>query len=114
MQGTLTVDGASADADRPAIEAALAGSSFFWLDLEGVDGDTAAVLRDSFKFHPLAVEDAANFGQRPKPGDYDAFFYMVVHGAAAGGAETIEVHIFFSERCVVTVRRGECPALLGV
>jgi magnesium transporter len=114
MQGTLTVDGASADADRPAIEAALAGSSFFWLDLEGVDGDTAVVLRDSFKFHPLAVEDAENFGQRPKLEDYDGFVYMVVHGAAAGGAQTIEVHIFFSERFVVTVRHGECPAFLAV
>ena len=111
MHGTLTADGETAPADRPAIEAALAKPSFFWLDLEGVDGDTAAVLRDSFKFHPLAVEDAENFGQRPKLEDYDGFVYMVVHGAAAGGAETIEVHIFFSERFVVTVRRVECVAL---
>jgi magnesium transporter len=111
MHGTLTVDGAASDADRPAVEAALAKGGFFWLDLEGVDGETAALLRDSFKFHPLAVEDAENFGQRPKLDDYDGFVYMVVHGAEQSGGSTIEVHIFFSERFVVTVRRSECTAL---
>ena len=114
MHGTLTVDGAASDADRPAVEAALAKGGFFWLDLEGVDGETAALLRDSFKFHPLAVEDAENFGQRPKLDDYDGFVYMVVHGAEPSGSSTIEVHIFFSEHFVVTVRRSECIALDGV
>ena len=34
-----------------------------------------------FKIHQLAVEDAEQFGQRPKVEDYDDFMYMVVHGA---------------------------------
>ena len=114
MRATLTLDGETTNVDRPAVEAALAKPSFFWLDLEGVDGETAALLRDSFRFHPLAVEDAENFGQRPKLDDYDGFLYLVVHGADPGAAGTVEVHIFFSERFVVTVRRSQCVALDGV
>ena len=47
------------------------------------------LLRDTFGFHPLAVEDAEHFGQRPKLDSYDDFALLVVFGAtlcrAAGG-----------------------------
>src|ERR1039458_8635945 len=36
-----------------------------------------------FAFHPLAVEDAKHFGQRPKVEDFDGFTYLVLHGALA-------------------------------
>jgi magnesium transporter len=106
---------------RPAgvhdIAAALAAGRFFWLDL-AVDpqGDDQAigVLRDVFKFHPLAVEDAEHFGQRPKFDDYDDYGYMVVYGAgdAEGGPQ--EVHIFVAVGYVVTLHHGPCPSLDAV
>ena len=38
------------------------------------------MLSDTFHLHPLAVEDAEHFGQRPKIDEYDDFTYFVVHG----------------------------------
>jgi len=34
------------------------GASCFWLDLDGVEVDPVAPLRDTRTFHPLAVKDA--------------------------------------------------------
>ena len=45
--------------------------------------DDFEILRDVFKFHPLAVEDSEHFGQRAKIDDYDDFVFIVVYGAVA-------------------------------
>jgi magnesium transporter len=76
-----------------------------------IDGSTTDVLLNLFRFHPLTVEDAEDFGQRPKLEDYDDYVYLVAHGAAPDGNGTIEVHIFCSAKYVVTVHRGDCPHL---
>jgi magnesium transporter len=85
------------------------------LDLDGVDSDASRLLLDGFGFHPLAVEDAEHFGQRPKIDDYDDFTYLVVHGAQTGTTSpTVEVHIFYSTHHVVTVHQGACGPLDAV
>lgn len=139
MHGTITTGEQTTDASERSVAEAMEGP-FFWLDLDdGGNPATTALLRDRFGFHPLAVEDADHFGQRPKIDDYDDFTYLVVHGArgddprdgngpgtrgptstpAGSGADsgrgdespTVEVHCFVSERFVVTVRRDPCHAL---
>ena len=40
--------------------------SFRWIDLEDQDGKSLELLKTKFDFHPLAIEDCANFDQRPK------------------------------------------------
>jgi len=114
VDGTLRVDGVDAPATAASVRQAIAGGAFFWLDLgagPSADPEVLDLLANSFGFHPLAVEDAEHFGQRPKLDEYDAFLYMVAHGALPDGSATIEVHIFFSEHYVVTVHRGPCPVL---
>ena len=64
-----------------------------------------------FKVHPLAVEDAQKFGQRPKLEDYDDFMYMVVYGASADQSSTEEVHFIFADHFVVTIHHGMCPIM---
>jgi magnesium transporter len=61
-------------------------------------------------YHALAVEDAEHFGQRPKLEDYDDLAYFVVYGAVHDRDDLVEVHCFYSERRLVTVRRDSCPA----
>ncbi|MGH9091744.1 MAG: magnesium transporter CorA family protein [Acidimicrobiales bacterium] len=115
MHGVLTCEGATADATVEAVEGALAGGSFFWLDLDAADDDTLGdTLASAFHFHPLTVEAALRFGQRPKIEDYDDYWYLVAHGAGAAGRGTTEVHLFFSDRYVVSVHRGRCRALDAV
>ena len=84
---------------------------FFWLDLDGVDDEARDLLLQVFKIHPLAVEDAQNFGQRPKLEDYDDFMYMVVHGASTDPSSTQEVHFIFADHFVVTIHHGMCPTM---
>ncbi|MGD1033058.1 MAG: magnesium/cobalt transporter CorA [Candidatus Dormibacteria bacterium] len=117
MVGKLTdADGQTVDATVDLVRRRLSGKAFFWLDLEGLDEDGATLLRDGFGFHPLAVEDAEHFGQRPKVDDYEGFTYLVVHGARADAGETVttEVHVFHSARHVVTVSRGATEIFAAV
>ena len=72
------------------------------------------ILRDVFKFHPLAVEDSEKFDQRAKLDDYDDFVFIVVYGAVPDEDRLVEVHCFYSERFLVTVHRDEAPAFTEV
>jgi magnesium transporter len=100
--------------NRENVERLLAGDSFFWLDVDQPNEDDYAVLRDVFKFHPLAVEDSEKFGQRAKLDDYDDFVFIVVYGAVPDDDRLVEVHCFYSEKFLVTVHRDEAPAFTEV
>ncbi len=85
-------------------------SEFFWLDLHQPSKDEIAMLREIFALHPLAVEDAEHFDQRPKLDTYDTFVLLVVYGANADEDGLVEVDCFLSERFLITVHRDDCPA----
>jgi len=99
-------------ADRVAIESHLSSGEFFWLDLHAPTEEDFEVLRDVFKFHPLAIEDSETFGQRPKIDDYNDFLFIVFFGASPPPDEDrlVEVHCFYSDRFLVTIRQDEAPA----
>ena len=108
MNGTLTFEGQVSPATRQSVEQRVAAGEFLWLDLDGVDDEARDLLLTVFKVHPLAVEDAQNFGQRPKLEDYDDFMYMVVHGASTDQSSTEEVHFIFADHFVITIHHGPC------
>jgi magnesium transporter len=98
--------------DRVVLESRLTSGEFFWLDLHAPDEQEFSLLREVFRFHPLALEDAEHFGQRPKLEGYDDFVFLVLYGASPPPDEDrlVEVHCFYSERFLVTVRHDEAPA----
>jgi magnesium transporter len=96
------------------VQRLLESGEFFWLDLHQPTQEDFAVLRDTFGFHPLALEDSAHFGQRPKLEDYDDFVFLVLYGAVPDEDRLVEVHCFYSERFLVTVHRDEAPAFTAV
>jgi magnesium transporter len=96
--------------DRATVEELLAGGQFFWLDLDQPQPADFQLLRDVFRFHPLAIEDSEHFSQRAKVDDYDDFIFIVVYGAANDGDRLVEVHCFYSERCLITIHHDDCPA----
>ncbi|HEV2369634.1 MAG TPA: magnesium/cobalt transporter CorA [Acidimicrobiales bacterium] len=107
----LSADGSEHEVTNEAVRQLLGSSTKFWLDLMDPEPATAdALLRDTFGFHELAVEDAEKFGQRPKLDSYDDYSLLVVFGADHLG-QLIEVHCFYSEQYLVTVHRGHCPDL---
>jgi magnesium transporter len=99
-------------ADRATVEARLGANEFFWLDIHAPTEEEFQLLRDLFKFHPLALEDSEQFGQRPKIDEYDNFVFLVFFGAAPPPDEDrlVEMHCFYSDRFLVTVRRDDAPA----
>jgi magnesium transporter len=100
--------------DRESVEQLLARGDFFWLDLDQPSNGDFQILRDVFKFHPLAIEDSEHFDQRAKLDDYDDFVFVVVYGAAPDGDRLVEVHCFYSERFLVTVHKEDCPAFAEI
>jgi magnesium transporter len=103
-------EGAQAGLTREEIERRLRSGRFFWLDLHRPTASDFELLREVFGFHPLALEDSEQFGQRPKADEYDDFVFLVVYGWAPDEDGLVEVHCFFSDRFLVTVRRDEAPA----
>jgi len=96
---------------RPAIERAMEKDTLLWLDLPDTSPDTLALLSEVFKIHPLAVEDAHEFNQRPKVEDYEDFVYLVAYGSVGLDRPMVEVHCFYAEHFLVTVHREEAPAI---
>lgn len=108
----IRADGLPAPAiDRAGIESLLERGELFWLDLHAPDPSELELLRQAFGFHPLAVEDSEQFGQRAKLEEYDDFVFLVVYGWAPDADGLVEVHCFYSERFLVTVHRDHAPAL---
>lgn len=115
MQATLLLaDGTFADASEETVTQAIASEKPFWLDLVDLDAAKTAWLSDIFKFHPLAIEDAEHFGQRPKLEQYDDFVQIVLYGSSDDGKGSVEVHCFYSATYVVTVRRGQSQIMNDV
>lgn len=116
MKGHLITvdDGCDQELSVANIQGLLSSSTDFWLDVASLEeGETESLLAGTFGFHPLAVEDAEHFGQRPKLDSYDGFSLLVVYGSTAPG-KLIEVHCFYGEHYLVTVHRDPCPELAGL
>jgi magnesium transporter len=85
---------------------------FFWLDLESPTDQELELLHRELDVHPLALEDARKFGQRPKIDEYEGFTALVVFGCeddleSEAGLRPVEVHCFYSPHWLVTVHRGQ-------
>ena len=116
MNGHLIrLDGTADDDFKPAdVEQALHAGEILWLDLHDSSAETLALLRDVFDIHPLAVEDAAEFGQRPKIEEFEHFVSLVFFGANTVGQPMIEVHSFVSENFLITLHKEPCAAFEGM
>ena len=112
MNGHLIrIDGTTDDDFKPDdVERALHNDEILWLDLHDSSDESLALLRDVFSIHPVAVEDALEFGQRPKIEDYESFVSVVFFGASTVGHPMVEVHCFFAENFLVTMHRDPCVA----
>ncbi len=112
MRGHLLLTNCLEDeVTRPNIELALKEDKLLWLDLPDTSDETLTLLREVFKIHPLAVEDAKEFHQRPKIEDYDDFVSLVAYGARGLDEPLTEVHCFYAEHFMVSVHRDEVPAI---
>ncbi|HEY8582627.1 MAG TPA: magnesium transporter CorA family protein [Capillimicrobium sp.] len=101
-------------ADPDAVADARRSGEFLWLDLLSPTPEELQQAAELFGLHPLAVEDAQEFGQLPKLERYGDWLLLVFYGAgqdADGEAELVETHLFVSSDWLVTVRREPCLSL---
>jgi magnesium transporter len=58
------------------------GGSLLWLDLRSEPLDACEqILKDTFGFHPLAIDDALEESHVPKVDDWGLYLYLNLHGA---------------------------------
>jgi magnesium transporter len=98
-----------------AVVAHLKDQKFAWYDFEGPTDEDLAKLAKLINLHPLTLEDAHTFGQRPKIEEYDGYMFMVVFGvdpgAEAGSPLLREVHMIISGDYVISIHKGKFGAL---
>jgi magnesium transporter len=111
--GRLVGAGASGEIglDASRLRDALDRGEYFWLDVRGPTEGDLRVLEEVFAFHPLAIEDSTNWGQRAKLEEYDDFVFLVVYGWAPDRDGLVEVHCYYSARFLITLRRDDAPGL---
>jgi magnesium transporter len=111
----IRIDGTTVEEFKPDdVEQALHNDEILWLDLHDSSDETLALLREVFAIHPVAVEDAAEFGQRPKIEEYENFVSLVFFGANQVSHPLIEVHFYFGENFLITLHREPCVAFDGM
>jgi magnesium transporter len=97
------------------VAAHLDKSGFVWLDYGELSDEDLAQLSKLIKLHPLTIQDARMFKQRPKIEEYEGYVFLVVFGAdpgtAAGGPLLREVHMILSGDYVITIHRRPFGAL---
>jgi magnesium transporter len=102
------------DADPQGLAALLAGQdAVVWADVQGPSAEDTAILRDVFRFHPLAIEDTQNQRQRPKAEEYGDHLFVILNPAeqTPQGAEFRELDVFLGGRFLVTVHPEPEPVV---
>jgi magnesium transporter len=87
-----------------------------WVDLSApAPEESRQILADTFKFHPLAVEDAMSEIHHPKVESYDGYLYLILHGIAFRQREhrftTRDVDFFVGRNYLVTVQDGHSRSI---
>jgi len=107
--------------DDDLLDRLTAAREFFWLDVVSPSDEQLAALARRFRWHPLAVEDTRESGQRPKIDHYGNHMMIVFYGTDGFPSAPVdddhymptlvEVHLLISGACVVTVRRQHCGSV---
>lgn len=77
-----------------------------WVDIPDCDDEAVRVLRDVFRFHPMAVGDCVERNRVPKVHAYADHVFVVLHAPEAGKlghVPYIELDQFIGKRYLVTV-----------
>jgi magnesium transporter len=86
-----------------------------WVDLAAPSIPESLILSDTFRFHPLSVEDAMSSLQYPKIEAYDGYLYIVLHGIEINAPEhcfsTHDIDFFLGPTYLVTVHDGDSRTL---
>lgn len=91
-------------------------SGVLWVDFGGEDPEPSEeILLHTFKFHPLAVDDALHETHVPKVDDWEQYLYIAMHAISFTSGEEdiegIELDTFLGHNYIVTHHDLPIPAL---
>ncbi len=111
----ITVYGVSGPrpADPGELPGLLSDSETLWVDITGPTDDDARIMREVFRFHPLAIEDTRNQQQRPKVEEFPDHLFVILNPVSTDGAQPHfrELDVFVGRNYLVTVHPAEEPAI---
>jgi magnesium transporter len=85
--------------------------TILWLDLEDPSENDLDKIRQEFKLHPLAIEDASHKHQRPKIDQYENFYFVVFYAVyfdeQKQDLDIYEIDMFFSDNYLITVHEAQ-------
>jgi magnesium transporter len=95
------------------LPATLSSSQMVWVDMTGPTKDDVRVMRDVFKFHPLAIEDTHNQSQRPKIEEFSDYLFGILNPIEVtdGDLSFRELDVFVGRNYIVTVHPGSEPII---
>jgi magnesium transporter len=99
------------DPSPSVITQLVAAAQPFWLDIEDPTDEIIDQLATSLGLHPVAVENAKQFGQPAKLQVYRNGALIVGFGLDAQLHEPVEVHCYCTTGYLITLRRVPSPAL---
>lgn len=114
----LVVDGKD---QRSPVEAALTTlpqvladkEKRFWLDISDPTDADVELLRGTFGFHELALEEVTKPHERPRCEAYGGYYFIVVYAAEHTGEAFLprELNLFWGENYLVTIHRSPAAVL---
>jgi magnesium transporter len=91
------------------------GRSLLWVDILSPTDEDFAALRDDFRFHPLAMEDAMRGRQRAKVDDYPDHNLIVLFDLSLDDEADLvvvrELTLFVAENFIITLHREPIHAI---
>jgi magnesium transporter len=90
------------------------GEGTLWVDIDTRKPDQVALLKDLFKFHPLAIEESVNPESRVKLEEFDRYVLLIVRTVAFLDAtedpydlDTVNISFFLGKNYLVTVHGAD-------
>jgi len=115
MRTLLTTGGKTIDTGLTGVTKCFANAhkEGLWLDIESPDADDYKLLEETFKAHPLTIEDIRNQNQRPKIDEYPEYNFLVIFQAVWEGDDVsfLEHHLFVGPYYLITIHDEPAPAL---
>ncbi len=86
------------------------GVGTLWVDIDTRDDGQVAILKETFHFHPLAIEEAVNPQSRVKLEEFDRYLLLIVRTVAfcettedPYDLDTVNISFFLGKNYLVTV-----------
>lgn len=89
------------------------GQGVSWIDLTLPSDVCVSLMRDTFQFHELTIEDVLNQKQRPKTEEFPDYLFLILNPASYAGGEVVtrELNVFVGEGYLITAHYGVDPVI---